>query len=55
MVVVLGVLGLWVITAGESRHPAPSSVLDPPRIQSVDPEQSELRPADVDFGSARTR
>jgi len=56
LVIVLGALGLLVITS-ESRHPAPvSPVADPSHVEvSPTPEQSELRPREVGVGTMLTR
>lgn len=53
---VLGVLGLLVMTS-ESRHPAPvSPVADPPQVEAPPmPEQSELHPLEVGVGPTLTR
>jgi hypothetical protein len=55
LAVVLGVLGLLVMTS-ESRHPAPpSSSAGPERVDVAAPEDTELSPAERMKGEMRTR
>lgn len=55
LAVVLGVLGLLVITS-ESRHPAPlTPAAEPERVEVAAPEDTELSPAERAFGEMRTR
>ena len=53
--VVLGVLGLLVITS-ESRHPAPlTTAAGPERVEVAAPEDTELSPVERAIGEMRTR
>ena len=53
--VVLGVLGLWVMTS-ESRHPAPlAPAAGPERVEGAPPENTELSPVETAIGETRTR
>ena len=55
LVVVLGVLGLWVMTS-ESRHPAPPPPpVEPKKFEAAPPEDTELGPVEAAIGEARTR
>jgi len=55
LVVVLGVLGLLVMTS-ESRHPTPPTpAAAPERVEVAAPEDTELSPVDRALGEMRTR
>jgi len=55
LVVVLGVLGLLVMTS-ESRYPAPPTpAAESERVEVAAPEDTELRPVERTIGEMRTR
>jgi hypothetical protein len=55
LAVVLGVLGLLVMTS-ESRHPAPlTPPAGPETVEGAAPEASELNPVERAIGEMRTR
>jgi hypothetical protein len=55
LAVVLGVLGLLVMTS-ESRHPAPlTPAAESERVEVAAPEDTELSPVERTFGEMRTR
>jgi hypothetical protein len=55
LAVVLGVLGLLVMTS-ESRHPAPlKPVAGPEKAEVSPPETNELSPVEAAIGEMRTR
>jgi hypothetical protein len=55
LAVVLGVLGLLVITS-ESRHPAPlTPAAGPERVEVAEPEDTDLSPVERAIGEMRTR
>ena len=55
LAVVLGVLGLLVMTS-ESRHPAPlTPPTGPEKVEVAAPEDTELSPVERTIGEMRTR
>jgi len=55
LAVVLGVLGLLVITS-ESRHPAPvTPAAGPEMVEVAPPEDTDLSPVEPAIGEMRTR
>jgi hypothetical protein len=55
LAVVLGVLGLWVMTS-ESRHPAPFQPRsDPKDVDVAPPEDADIGPVEAAVSDTRTR